>query len=272
MHYRHAYHAANFADVFKHTLWLALLEALLQKDAPLAVYDIHAGAGLYDLTGFEANQTQEWQAGIAKLQDQSLPDGLPEVFRRYALFCQNPRHYPGSPALAAQVLRSKDKLLLWETHVADALHAAIKALDPAARYAVQASDGYQAFSHLPEKRLLMLIDPPFERSDEFDCIHTLLEKSLQRCRHGVYVVWYPYKKRFDTERFLRKVQALPHPMLNFWLDNGEAQHGQMHACGLLVINPPFAFRQQAEGLCEALKTTLTTAPMGQASVQLWNDG
>ena len=43
--YRHAFHAGNFADVFKHVLLVQLIRALHRKDKPFCVLDTHAGAG-----------------------------------------------------------------------------------------------------------------------------------------------------------------------------------------------------------------------------------
>ncbi|MBV8703986.1 MAG: 23S rRNA (adenine(2030)-N(6))-methyltransferase RlmJ, partial [Acetobacteraceae bacterium] len=59
MNYRHAFHAGNFADCFKHGLLLWLLDALTRKPAPIFVLDTHAGAGGYDLAAGPAERTGE---------------------------------------------------------------------------------------------------------------------------------------------------------------------------------------------------------------------
>ena len=59
MNYRHAYHAGNFADCFKHALLIALLDFLGRKSTPYFVLDTHAGAGWYDLEGEAAKRTAE---------------------------------------------------------------------------------------------------------------------------------------------------------------------------------------------------------------------
>ena len=66
MNYRHAFHAGNFADVFKHALLCRVLFYLMQKDAPLRYLDTHAGAGLYDIAGEAANRTGEWKEEIGR--------------------------------------------------------------------------------------------------------------------------------------------------------------------------------------------------------------
>src|SRR5206468_1205680 len=75
MNYRHVFHAGNFADVFKHAVLARILLHLTEKPQPFRVIDTHAGSGLYDLSGEQANRTGEWREGIGRLIDASLaPD------------------------------------------------------------------------------------------------------------------------------------------------------------------------------------------------------
>ena len=78
MNYRHAFHAGNFADVIKHIVLTRILLYLQEKPAAFRVIDTHAGAGLYDLTGNEAQRSGEWLTGIARIMqarfsEQALP-------------------------------------------------------------------------------------------------------------------------------------------------------------------------------------------------------
>ncbi|MGB3049130.1 MAG: 23S rRNA (adenine(2030)-N(6))-methyltransferase RlmJ, partial [Dokdonella sp.] len=59
MNYRHAFHAGNFADVFKHAILIGLLEALKAKQKPFCFMDTHAGRGHYLLNDSEAMRTAE---------------------------------------------------------------------------------------------------------------------------------------------------------------------------------------------------------------------
>src|SRR5512143_3333913 len=106
MNYRHAFHAGNFADVFKHTILIGLLEALKQKPAPFCYLDTHAGAGSYDLSGMEATKTGEAAEGVLRLLDLKSP---PPLLQSYLdlLRALNPSAakrvltlYPGSPLIA----------------------------------------------------------------------------------------------------------------------------------------------------------------------------
>ena len=65
--YRHAFHAGNHADVLKHTMLIAILRHLTQKDTALMVVDTHAGAGLYRLDGDYAGTSGEASDGVVKL-------------------------------------------------------------------------------------------------------------------------------------------------------------------------------------------------------------
>ena len=81
-----------------------------------------------------------------------------------------PARYPGSPALVAGLLRPQDHLLTCELHPDDAatLRAAFRR---DAQVAVHHRDGWEALKALtpfPEKRGLVLVDPPFEQEGEFD--------------------------------------------------------------------------------------------------------
>src|SRR5437899_1896956 len=110
MNYRHGYHAGNFADVVKHIALVAILLHLRKKDAAFAVIDSHAGQGTYDLAGAEALKTGEAQTGIARLAD--LSGDMPEALSTYLSLVQDggDNQYPGSPLIAAKLLRPQDRL------------------------------------------------------------------------------------------------------------------------------------------------------------------
>jgi len=121
MNYRHAFHAGNHADVLKHIVLLALIDALRRKDAPFFVLDTHAGRGRYLLSAEESRKTAEADVGISRLM---AAPALPEVVERYlrAIQANNPVGglvaYPGSPLLAAQAQRRRQRHGL--AHVAGA--------------------------------------------------------------------------------------------------------------------------------------------------------
>lgn len=249
MHYRHSYHAGNFADVFKHVVLCGLLAALNRKDKPWCYLETHAGAGAYDLEGEGASRTGEWREGIGRLHDlgeappplQAFLDTVRGLNGTGAL-----RHYPGSPLFAQAFAREHDRLVFCEK-VPEVLADLRENLRGERRAAVHHRDGYEAHALLPptEKRGLVLVDPPFERPDEFQAAATLVEKSLARFAGGIYATWYPLKNKHAAGRFERHVARLcAEPPLRLTLETGAPGEGQMRGCAVLVVNPPFGFERE----------------------------
>lgn len=279
MHYRHAYHAANFADVFKHVLLTGLLTGLSRKDKPWSFVDTHAGAGDYDLGHIAADTTGEWRGGIGALSDVAA-DGpnVPALVKRYLTLVRAAnadggfRFYPGSPRLAQWLMRSSiaDRLVLCEKvdEVADELRRAVRG----ANAAIHVRDGYEAHALLPpaEKRGLMLIDPPFERGDDFEAVAELIRKSVARFANGVYAAWYPQKNAHVAAKFVQRVaRESARPTLELMIEtdapprapdaNGIVKH-PMTACGMVVVNPPFGFEQEARDALAFLAPLLAQGP------------
>ena len=189
MNYRHAYHAGNHADVFKHLVLARIFALLGRKDTPYAYLDSHSGVGLYDLQGDEASRTGEWEQGIARLWER---EGLPEQLDDYLDVIRhlNPdgslRYYPGSPELARRLTRAQDRVLLNELHPEDG--RLLKAnMAGERRVAVHQGDGWllpRAFLPAPEKRAVLLIDPPFEQADELQRCVAALDEAIGRRSRG----------------------------------------------------------------------------------------
>lgn len=272
MHYRHSYHAGNFADVFKHVLLCGLLAALGRKDKPWCYLETHAGAGLYDLSDEGASRTGEWRDGIGRLAGlQDAPEPLATYLR--IVRAENAggglRHYPGSPAFALALARPSDRLLLCEK-VPAVMEDLKRNWGHDRRVGLHVRDGYEAHALLPpaEKRGLVLVDPPFERVDELEAMGEFSRKALARFAGGVYALWYPIKNRHAVGGFLRRMgRELPRPALNFEIDNGASAEGQMRACGLLVINPPYPFEQEMAPVLGMLAQQLAQGPKAAASAE-----
>lgn len=270
MHYRHAYHAGNFADVHKHVLLVGLAQAMSRKDKPWVYLDTHAGSGRYDLGGAEATRTGEAAEGALRLQDlKDAPEPLATWQRIVA--DANPgaawRRYPGSPAFVQALARPGDRLLLCETvpEVVEALRLVL----PTAT--VHARDGYESAALLPppEKRGLVLVDPPFERRDEFAAMLDFLTRAQARFAGGVYAFWYPLKNTHEVERFGRRLGVISSkPVVDFRFDTGAKAEGQMRGSGLMVVNPPFRF---VEEVAPALKILARELGVGAraASEVIW---
>lgn len=268
MNYRHAFHAGNFADVFKHAVLARLIDYLKRKDAPFRVVDTHAGIGRYDLQASEATRTGEWQGGIARLMAQSLAPDAEALLTPYrsAIEALNPdgglRYYPGSPLVSRHLLRKQDRLTALELHPQDAdTLRTVFAGDHQAR--VIELDGWLAMgAHLPpkEKRGLVLIDPPFEQPGEFERMAEGLTTAYRRWPGGIYAFWYPIKDMEAVERYREALVMLGIPkILDTWLTirGGSGDEPGLIGSGMAIINPPFTLENELNtllpALCEALQ-------------------
>jgi 23S rRNA (adenine2030-N6)-methyltransferase len=258
MNYRHGYHAGNFADVLKHVALCELLRLLTAKDKKLFVLDTHAGAGGYDLAGGLARRTGEAEAGVVRLAAaprSSVPAAVARYLAAVAAYDRKfgpaggrLRRYPGSPRLVRAALRPGDRFVACEMHPEEALalkreFAGDRAVD------VRQADGYKALKALlppVERRGLVLIDPPFEASDEFERLSRALRQGVRRFATGCYAVWYPIKDD-AAAGFVGDLSSFKPLVLEMRLEGIEP--GRLAACGLAVINPPWRFE---EAMREAL--------------------
>ncbi len=252
MNYRHGFHAGNFADVLKHLVLCELLRLLASKDKKLFVLDTHAGAGSYDLGGQMAARTGEAEAGIARLL--AAPKaGMPAAVARYLAAVSaydrkfGPpaaalRRYPGSPRLIRGIMRATDRFVACELHPQDALSLRREfAGDPSVE--IKQADGYHAVKAMlppPERRALVLIDPPFEATDEFEKLARALRHGLRRFATGCYAVWYPIKDEAAVAEFVAAQDGLKTVRLELHVPVDGTKLG---ACGVLVINPPWKFEE-----------------------------
>ena len=124
MNYRHAFHAGNFADVIKHIVLVRILLYLQEKDAAFRVIDTHAGAGVYDLTGEEAQRSGEWLTGIARIMQARFSEDAQPLIGPYLDIVRsfNPqggplKAYPGSPLIARALLRPEDRMTACEVEL-----------------------------------------------------------------------------------------------------------------------------------------------------------
>ncbi|MCH9808595.1 MAG: 23S rRNA (adenine(2030)-N(6))-methyltransferase RlmJ [Alphaproteobacteria bacterium] len=267
MNYRHAYHAGNFADVLKHVLLCLVISHLKRKDKPFRVIDTHAGAGLYELDSVEASKTGEWREGIGRLLACQIPSDIApiltpylDVVRRIGCGAEQSAgpaisRYPGSPLIAAHLLRNCDRLIANELHGDDreALEANLAAFGHTRRLGakVMGLDGYVALkSTLPpkERRGVILIDPPFEQPGELQRLINGLREGVRRFSTGTFMLWYPIKDPGPVAAFKRQLGSLglaklmAVELLVRRPDNIERLNGH----GLIVLNPPFTLRTDME--------------------------
>jgi 23S rRNA (adenine2030-N6)-methyltransferase len=264
MNYRHAFHAGNFADVVKHVALVRILLHLRKKDTPFAVLDSHAGRGIYDLAAGEAQRTGEAANGIEKLR------GLkgPEALERYLALVEEsgPRMYPGSPLIAAKMLRPQDRLVAVEKHPEEA-EILRQVLSIFRKARAEEGDGYERLAALlppPERRGVVLIDPSFEAVDEFEAAAEAVKGAVRRFATGIFLVWYPVKSQAAARAFCGEVLAGgAAKALNIEIAV-DVVEGRLARAGLLVLNPPFGFDSDMTEILGAIAPRL---PGGQVHME-----
>jgi 23S rRNA (adenine2030-N6)-methyltransferase len=262
LNYRHAFHAGNFADVHKHAVLTRILHYLREKQAAFRVVDTHAGAGLYDLTGPEAQRSGEWRDGIARLMQASLPADAAALIApfREAVAALNASdqlaRYPGSPALARAFLRPQDRLTACELEpqAAAALSRNLRG-DP--RIKTIAIDGWTALSaYLPpkERRGLVLVDPPFEDEREFARLADGLALAHRRWATGIYMIWYPIKGRVQPDALAKRLRrfGIAKVLRSELIVAPLSDPSRLNGSGLIVVNPPWTLEKELAVLLPAL--------------------
>ncbi|MBY0409829.1 MAG: 23S rRNA (adenine(2030)-N(6))-methyltransferase RlmJ [Burkholderiaceae bacterium] len=271
--YRHAFHAGNHADVLKHTVLIAALQHLIEKEATLTVLDTHAGAGLYRLDGDFASTSGEAADGVARLFAAPAPK-LDPALQAYvdmvSAFNQGKtlRVYPGSPFITQRLLRDHDKLKVFELHPTDmrALAGNVAQLEAGRQVAVLHEDGFEGIKKFlppPARRALVLCDPSYEIKTDYGRVLDMAADSLKRFATGTYAFWYPIIPRPEAHDLPKRLKTLATKAGKSWLHatltvksskltetaDGEVKRPGLPASGMFLINPPFTLKA-------ALKTAL----------------
>jgi 23S rRNA (adenine2030-N6)-methyltransferase len=274
--YRHAFHAGNHADVLKHTVLIATLEHLLEKEAPLTIVDTHAGAGLYRLDGDYAGKSGEAADGLLRLvaptdKANAATEPLADAISRYleVLRSFNPkggtRIYPGSPFIAHHLMRPKDRLKLFELHPTDAktLAANIAQLEAGRQIVVLREDGFGSATQFlppPSRRALVLCDPSYEIKSDYARVADFAAEALKRFATGTLAVWYPIIPRPEAHDVPRRLKTLATRLGKPWLNatltvksskvilesSGESRRPGLPASGVFLINPPWTLKALLE--------------------------
>ena len=276
MNYRHAYHAGNHADVLKHIVLTRVIEHLKKKDKPFRVIDAHAGIGVYDLSGIEAGKTGEWEGGIGKMAEPfgAEAETLIAPYRE-AIARLNPGggilHYPGSPDLTLSLMRSSDRMIANELHAEDgaALRQNIGWDERVKVTSLDAEICIKANLPPPERRGVVLIDPPYEVTDEAERAVRMLAHGLRRFAQGVFLIWYPVKAGDIAETMAREIQALGiAATLRVELRVREVfAGGGLAGSGLLIVNTPWTLDGDLRRIVDALAPRLGLGHRGHGTTE-----
>ena len=263
MNYRHAYHAGNFADVLKHGALAYLLTLMAAKSKPMVFIDLHAGAGRYDLSSPEAFRSGEFRLGAERIWRAAEKAPGPLAPYLEALRALNAGRtallfYPGSPWIAASLLRAQDRMALYEKHVQD--HAAlVRLMESDRRAQISDSDGWNAVKALlppRERRGLILIDPPFEEAGDYEREIVALEMAHRRFASGVIMIWYPIKNEKAVSRFKSAAHDSAIPRMLCLEIRLKQPSSALHGAGLLIVNPTWPFAEEFPAVMSFLNEVL----------------
>ena len=236
--------------------------------------DTHAGAGVYDLEGDQARRSGEAANGIVKLMaDPAAPaafDPLKQAVNRL-----NPkggtRLYPGSPALVAEALRPGDRYTGCELRPDDhaALEHYLRGTDGAKALL---RDGYEVLAEEAGRgpRRLVIVDPPFERGDDY--LRTAEGVGRADGRPGdAFVIWTPLKDLETFDAFLGR-------LIDAGAESGLVVEARlkrlddplrMNGCALVILGDPgvvMSIFQPARAIADWIVSRLGE-PGGEARVE-----
>ncbi|MFY8349785.1 23S rRNA (adenine(2030)-N(6))-methyltransferase RlmJ [Pseudoalteromonas sp. SSM20] len=251
--YRHSFHAGNPADVIKHLVLIETLSYLTKKDKPLEYIDTHSGVGIYRLATAEAQKTQEYLDGIAKLwQYQGDHNAIANYVAKVKQFNQGELEvYPGSPMVADSLLREHDKRWLFELHPKDSESLKNNMAELSNRRKqtfVRKENGFQGLLGLlpPQaKRGCVLIDPPYEIKSDYEQVVKTVKKAYEKFNSGTIMIWYPVvsRERIDIMEAGLINSGIRNIQLFELATSADSEELGMTASGMIVINPPWTLKQ-----------------------------
>jgi 23S rRNA (adenine2030-N6)-methyltransferase len=271
--YRHSYHAGNHADVLKHLVLMQCIGHMNAKDKPYTLVDTHAGAGFYALDDEHAKRTGEYAEGIGRLWERKdLPPALAEYVAlvRALNGSATLRRYPGSPRIAANLLRDtapvRDTLRLCELHSTDFALLRRQFKDAGRRVTVEQADGFEVLKAAlppPSRRGLVLIDPSYEIKSDYMKVSAAIKDGLKRFATGTYLVWHPMLPTIEANQMPDRLKRAGaghwlHATLNV---RAAATKGRgMHGSGMFVVNPPWTLQATLEECLPYLANALAVDP------------
>ncbi|KIN66884.1 Protein involved in catabolism of external DNA [Sulfitobacter donghicola DSW-25 = KCTC 12864 = JCM 14565] len=227
-----------------------MLAYLTRKEKPLTYVETHAGRALYDLGAEEALKTGEAKAGIEQARGWfDVDHPYSKVLDKIAAE-DGPRAYPGSPMIAAHLLRPEDKIHLAELHPRE--HAALELAMSPTNAKCHLRDGFEtAFALCPPtpRRGMLLIDPSYEIKTDYETIFRHIAKLHKAWNVGIIALWYPILTNKAHEPMLNALSSQHKDALRHEVRFPPARPGHgMVGSGMFVLNPPYGLAEEAKTL------------------------
>ncbi|WP_100641501.1 23S rRNA (adenine(2030)-N(6))-methyltransferase RlmJ [Alteromonas facilis] len=263
--YKHAFHSGNHADVLKHVILLSTINKFSQKAKPFCVIDTHAGAGLYAMSDEQVQLNKEYESGIAKVSDYSSQ--LHDI-KQYVEIISTYKQQgllPGSPVIAADVLREQDELTLMELHPNE--YEKLKKTKRLASAHIHNRDGFEGLLAITPPRIrrgIVLIDPPYEQLEEYQKVEECISALLTRWPNVCVLLWYPLlsarakAKSGRSEKMLQKLadNATSGAFYAQLLVDTKTSDTGMYGSGILALNPPWQLFETARDITAELSQQL----------------
>lgn len=190
--YQHGFHAGNKADVLKHAVLHAVLQTEAEAGTPLLYVETHSARGFYDLTGAQSVKTKEAESGVLAMPKASKAAPALQPWLKHVQ-SKGPGSYPGSPALATQLLGDAARLVLFELHPAE--HKALsQALHKDKRVQIRKEDGYRGALRLQPRRgedMLVMLDPSYETDADMDALANWVPRAMRKWPKARFLIWLP---------------------------------------------------------------------------------
>jgi len=279
--YRHAFHAGSHADILKHLVVIHLVQYLQEKPGALTIVDTHAGAGIYSLIDGFAAVSKEADQGIYRLSDFAKRNPVSSGIANYleCIYSENADNeiavYPGSPFILARLMRSQDRLKLFELHPKeiDILRHNISQLKQAKQVDIYAEDSFARLKGLmppPSRRGLVLIDPSYEDKQDYRYLDNAIEEALHRFATGCYATWYPCLSRRESASLPDHMKKIAANHKRSWLQvelrvENAPKERRLQASGMFIINPPWTLEKQ---LSESLPILMKALAQGDGAEYL----
>jgi len=169
------------------------------------------------------------------------------------------RRYPGSPWLAAEALRPQDSYLGCELRPQEQAELA-RVLKGRRGAESLCADGFAAAVERcpPRGPVLVLIDPPFERADDYAQVVRTTAAVMRKNPAAQVLVWLPLKDLETFDAFLRDLEdATEAPILAAETRMRPlADPMRMNGCALVLVGPDKDLEPALDTVCRWTAATL----------------
>jgi len=240
--YSHKFHAGNIGDVWKHIILTALIQDRVAGGA-FTFFETHAGSGAYQL-----GATGEWTEGLGALLSKctalrsvALRSYIARV-QEFGFRAEGKFIYPGSPVLAASLMRPIDALKLWELDPSACAELRASTAQSLAMTIVEQGDGMRALEAFVDgasggRAVLAHIDPPWSEKRDWQLIPREILAISRMAPQVQIALWYPIKSYTRVNAMLNflKAQKLEFVTADLITSPLENKRNRLNGSGMLLV-------------------------------------